>query len=129
MEITEQNISHKILVSYTNHLIAFLDVLGFSNLVFDTNVNKINFYYSIVKTILETFGDEVGIKSILVSDSTILAIEINKEDLSATTNAIRRLALIVGEIQGHLAKRGILIRGAISSGLLYIHCCPVHFIS
>lgn len=98
----------------TNYLqdkkyVAFLDVLGFKELV-RTKGEKLNLYFkTIEKALLDIKSDKAEITSQLISDSTILACDL-------TVNNLRLLLRAVQTIQARCAIENIWIRGAITIG-------------
>src|SRR6476469_6717198 len=95
--------------------VAFIDVLGFSDLVFKNNTTQLENYF---KAIIETFnGHEDSpsiIESISISDSIILIAPRGRNGLFRLVNQVR-------EIHRKMMLRGILLRGAISYGEVYFN--------
>ncbi|HCS40915.1 MAG TPA: hypothetical protein DIW44_15210 [Anaerolineaceae bacterium] len=113
-------------VNYIESFVAYLDILGFTNLVMsgkDEDTEKIRLYFGIVDSQLKeisTIPIKSKIQSIVVSDSVILSIPqsgVLPEDL----NILRHLCITVGIIQQKLAKNNIWLRGGISSGKSYFN--------
>ncbi len=111
-------------IQYRDSYVAFLDVLGFKNLVFSQNQEdkaKLEHYFGIVNEAIKYLKEipaksEIG--SIIISDSIILSVNKsgnNDQDI----NILRHLCVAVGLIQMHLALKNIWLRGAISSGKAY----------
>ena len=93
--------------------VAFIDVLGFSELVFKSQHAQLEQYFRTITDILSEMKSENSkIQSINISDSIILIIP---EGL----NGFQRLVKAVRKIQRKLLFRNILIRGAISFGEVY----------
>jgi hypothetical protein len=98
----------------TSHLqekkyVAFLDVLGFKELV-RTKGERLNLYFKTIENALVDIRfDKAEITSQLVSDSTILACDL-------TTDNLRLLLRAVQTIQARCAIENIWIRGAITIG-------------
>ena len=106
MQITENLIEKK--------YVAFIDVLGFKNLV-ETKTEKLNKYFEIVTNAIEEFKNgKFPIESQLVSDSTILASNKSKEGL-------KHLLIAVQNIQSKCAIQNIWLRGAITIGEIYFN--------
>lgn len=111
-------------INYQNSFVAFLDVLGFKNLVFSKNkesLEKLNVYFNIVDTVikyLKKVDEKQEIGYIVISDSIILTIPQVKEK-EKNINNLRQLSIAVGFLQVTLAVEDIWIRGAISSGNTY----------
>lgn len=103
----------------TNHLqekkyVAFLDVLGFKELV-RTKGEKLNRYFKTIENaLIDIQSDKKEITSQLVSDSTILACDLTKQNL-------RLLLRAVQTIQARCALENIWIRGAITIGDIYFN--------
>ncbi|MGJ8685657.1 MAG: hypothetical protein ACSHWW_13585 [Nonlabens sp.] len=93
--------------------IAFLDVLGFKELVNKRNTESLEIYFNSVRDSLNIIGNEKrNIKSLLISDSTILISPDTKKDFKTLLRAVQT-------IQSTLAQKGIWLRGAISYGEVY----------
>lgn len=113
-------------ISYEKSYVAFLDILGFKNLVFSKKngvPKKIKQYFGVVNSVigyLGTIPSKRKIGSIIISDSVILSVPHgqNRED---NINRLRHLCVAVGLIQQHLALKDIWLRGAISSGDTYFN--------
>lgn len=106
---------------YSEYYVAFLDVLGFKDLVKSAapgDKERIYEYFSLVKEItrdLQQIESKKNIGSIIISDSVILSVpmEFDKED---KINKLRQLCIAIQKIQFRLAEKNIWLRGAISSG-------------
>jgi len=101
-------------VKYENRIVAFVDVLGFSNLVYSKTTELISKYFSFV---VDDFRDAVekhGFKFLIISDSIVLSAPDTKEDLRTTVKILYRLQ------QKLLEEEGILIRGGLSYGELHM---------
>ena len=92
----------------------FFDVLGFSNLVYNQDKTKIQEYFSYVEAQFHDHLVERNFNYLIISDSLVVSTDKSKESLS-------ELIFIVGKIQYELFLKGILVRGAISFGELYIN--------
>lgn len=93
--------------------VAFLDVMGFSNLVNKGRVESLESYFSRITDVLDELKDDkADIESFLISDSIILIAPNNIEALKQLLTAIRR-------IQSSLLWKKILLRGAVSFGQIY----------
>ncbi len=96
-----------------NKYVAFIDVLGFKELVNRRNTNTLETYFNTIRETLELIrNDKKNIESLLVSDSTILISPDSKEDFKTLLRAVQT-------IQSELVKQDIWIRGAISYGEVY----------
>ncbi|OQX77230.1 MAG: hypothetical protein B6D61_07495 [Bacteroidetes bacterium 4484_249] len=93
--------------------VAFLDVLGFKELVGNHKVDSLETYFNTIKNTLQIIQRDKGnIESILISDSTILISPDTKEDFKTLLRAVQT-------IQAKLALKDIWLRGAISFGEVY----------
>ncbi|CAH6840162.1 conserved hypothetical protein [Vibrio chagasii] len=108
-------------IEYEESFVAFLDVLGFKQMIQSQNRTQINKYFGIVNSAIEYLNEipskrEIG--SIVISDSVILTVPCNG-DSEEKLNKLRQLCIAVGLIQQNLAVEGIWLRGAISCGDTY----------
>jgi hypothetical protein len=93
--------------------VAFLDVMGFSNLVNKGNVDNLESYFEKIIDELDALRrDKANIKSFLISDSIILIAPSGLKGFTQLLWAIRR-------IQSVILWRKILLRGAVSYGQVY----------
>jgi len=94
--------------------VAFLDVLGFRELV-QQRGEKLNDYFEIIQLALKDIRDDKAeIESQIVSDSIILACEISNENLGLLLRAVQT-------IQSRCAIKNIWIRGAITIGDIHFN--------
>lgn len=111
-------------IQYEDCFIAYLDVLGFKKLVFSPKLEdhrKIEQYFGIVNSVindLRNISAKQEICSIIISDSVILSMPVNKIKENQVSK-LRHLCIAIGIIQQTLAKKNIWIRGAISIGKAY----------
>lgn len=92
--------------------VAFLDVLGFKELV-RTKGEKLNRYFKTIENaLIDINSDKAEITSQLVSDSTILACDLSVQNLGTLLKAVQT-------IQARCAVENIWIRGAITIGDIY----------
>ena len=111
-------------ITYKKSYVAFLDVLGFKNLIFSkkpTDIKKVENYFGIVNSAIKYLEDidaKQDIGSIVISDSIILSIPLStsKEE---NIEKLRQLSLAIGIIQFALSLKDIWLRGGISSGKAY----------
>lgn len=106
-------------IKYSPCFVAFLDILGFRNFVVRDQKDKINTYFSLINEIihdLKNFKIKKNIGSITISDSIILSIPIDKENLDETLSNFRQLCIAIQKIQFSLALNNIWMRGAVSFG-------------
>jgi hypothetical protein len=104
---------------YQEYVVAFLDILNFSQLVYDTKNNVI---FAGLFNALSTGVDQNGfllkngfdgLKTSVISDSIVLSLNVNTDKLFEKLN--RLLFMVVTSF----AEENILVRGGISKGLLY----------
>ncbi|MFW2598909.1 hypothetical protein ACN9JZ_05210 [Aliarcobacter butzleri] len=111
-------------IKYTNSFVAFLDVLGFKNLVFSSKAEskeKLNIYFNVVERAIEYLKgirEKIEIGYIVISDSIILTIPQSENNDEKIEN-LRQLCIAVGFLQVTLSVEDIWLRGAISSGETY----------
>jgi len=101
-------------IRYTESIVLFIDVLGFSSLVYDKDKTKIENYFSYIQAEFNAHLVQRKFKYLIISDSIVVSTKKSKENLS-------ELVFITSKIQYQLFLKGILIRGAISFGKLYIN--------
>lgn len=93
--------------------VAFLDVMGFSDLVNKRNVKRLESYFDRIQEVLSSIRTtKTSIQSFLISDSIILIAPGTKKDFENLIIAIRR-------IQSSLLWKKILLRGAVSYGEVF----------
>mgnify|MGYP001262162001 CR=1 FL=1 len=110
-----------IVSKYNDSYVAFLDVLGFKNMVKHSDDFKLTKYFEEVEeTLRELKGrsSKKDIGYIIISDSIILTI---KKAANADDNLekLRQLCISVSKIQKRLALSNIWLRGAIATGNTY----------
>ncbi|MBL7710224.1 MAG: hypothetical protein JNJ86_14205 [Chitinophagaceae bacterium] len=114
-------------MNYENRIVAFIDILGFAELVKQT-VNdkepalaeqKLNALYYVVEYVTDFIRlsrDEIGFegdtKTTLFSDSIVISID------KANSHGILAIFRALKKLQIHLIKDGILLRGGIVHGKL-----------
>ena len=97
----------------TDKYVAFIDVMGFKNLVDRKRIDDLETYFSRITEILEEIKrDKATIASLMISDSIILIAPDTLEDFTKLLTAIRR-------IQSALLNKKILMRGAVSFGQVF----------
>lgn len=100
-------------IEYKKRLVAFIDVLGFKNLVFSTDLVPIEKYYGFL---LSKFADGAikrKLDYLLISDSIVIFCDDTQENLFT-------LIKFAGILQSGLLSEGIIVRGAISRGDLFV---------
>lgn len=119
--------SNQIKIRYVKSFVAFIDVLGFSEIVNDNRpegIQKLNTYFTIINDVitkLRNIEEKRDIGYITISDSIVLTIPQDCQNKMNNTNNLRQLCIAVGEIQSKLARSNIWVRGAISSGDAYFN--------
>src|SRR6187402_2334501 len=76
----------------TDKYVAFIDVMGFKNLVDRKRIDDVETYFSRITEILEEIKrDKATIASLMISDSIILIAPDTLEDFTKLLTAIRRI--------------------------------------
>lgn len=120
----DQNARENII--YSESYVAFLDILGFRNLVMSQKEEdriKISKYLGIVDSAinyLHKIPAKSTIRTIIISDSVILSVT-QENDIEQNRNLFRHLCIAVGLIQQILALQNLWLRGGISSGKAFFH--------
>jgi len=99
-------------IAYKEKIVAFIDVLGFSHLVYNDSNDLIEDYFSYLLDELNNTNVDGSFSIQFISDSIVISSNCTELDLK---NLIRFIA----KIQYFLLLKRILIRGAISYGNLY----------
>jgi hypothetical protein len=109
-------------LKYQDRLVAFLDILGFRNLVFDQNkIELLDFIVNLVPDMLKSAKGSLSSDSVAftaISDSIILSTP-TSQNPDPELNDLGRLCILINRIQYELAMSGIWLRGAISVGPLF----------
>jgi len=113
-------------MEYKPHIVAFLDILGFSAICMksegdENERQRLAEVFELCKSISERFEVIRGkqkIKSMIVSDSIVLTLELGGE--SPLIPELANFYLACGQFQYFLAKRGFWLRGGISVGSLNV---------
>ena len=114
----------KKILNYEEKYVAFLDILGFREMVNKNDTELINTYLNTVqegiKSAKDTYFNEkkLKIESIIISDSILLAVDKNN-DIKESLDNLLYLCISVGMIQSLLSPNGIWLRGGISFGKTY----------
>ncbi len=130
----ESNLNQRInepTTKFTEHVICYMDVLGFKNIINDATgkpieeekiINRYAEHSNIIANLNETRLNKHGYKinSTIISDSIILTCEI---DLVKKSDAIKRFLTVIqaaAEFQCRLAAEGFFLRGAVSIGKIFV---------
>ncbi len=114
----------KIQIAYEKSFVAFIDVLGFTNIVNNQTsdgVKKLNKYFNVISeeiSKLKQIYAKKKIGYITISDSIILTLP-EASNRNENINNLRQLCIAVGKIQKSLAIADIWVRGAIAFGDTY----------
>lgn len=118
--------AHSIDISYSEYYVAYLDVLGFEDLVLRNNAASrkiLNKYFKLIHKLtddLNAIKYELTFGSITISDSVILSVPVGKTNTDKITR-LRNLCVAICKIQYALALENIWLRGAVSSGQAYFN--------
>ncbi|MBU3130556.1 hypothetical protein [Clostridium tagluense] len=113
-------------IIYKESYVAFLDVLGFKELVLRDNTEnrkRLNQYFNIVNSVINyirSIDMKKDIGFIVISDSIIMSIHKGNSNVERL-DRLRSLCIAVGLIQKRLALIDIWLRGGISSGKAYFN--------
>lgn len=107
-------------IEYENYFVAFLDVLGFKEMVYN-HPDKINKYFQVVNEAIEYVKSQANnVGFITISDSIIISMHHDYEGYNKN-DIFQMFCRIIGFLQRRLASNDIWIRGAISSGEAYFN--------
>jgi hypothetical protein len=108
-------------IIYEKTYVAFLDVLGFTEIVMNNKMPIIQKYFKEVNRVINELKKIKRKKIIgytIISDSVIVSIP-QSENREENIDNLRQLCIAVGILQKNLAINDIWLRGAISSGNAY----------
>lgn len=100
------------MIEYKDRLVAFIDVLGFKNLVYSKEIEPIERYYEFLLSQFAEAAAKRQLEHLLISDSIVIFCENTKQNLNT-------LIKFVALLQYGLLREKIVVRGAISSGQLF----------
>jgi hypothetical protein len=101
-------------IKYEDKIVAFIDVLGFSEIVYSNTTESINRYFELVSNEFQSVVVKNQFRLILISDSIVVSTK-------HTNNNLKILIRILWGLQARLLVHGILLRGAISFGNLFLN--------
>jgi hypothetical protein len=100
-------------IVYQPRLVAFIDVLGFKNLVFGETTGPIETYYGFLLSKFNAAVEQRGFDYMLISDSIVIYCDDKLENFF-------ELMKMINIAQAGLLGKGVLMRGAISHGGLFV---------
>jgi hypothetical protein len=100
-------------IKYTDKLVAFIDVLGFANLVYSDTKEPLLKYFNYVIEEFTADSATYHFDYLLISDSIVIYADATKENFEL-------MCIAISKLQMKLITRGIIVRGGLSSGGLYI---------
>ena len=101
-------------ITYKDQIVAFVDVLGFSALVNSGSNDALQGYF---KYVLDEFSEDrknYKFDYLLISDAIVIFTDNTKANLES-------LCIAIGKLQMKLIMRGIIMRGGVSFGSLFIN--------
>lgn len=101
-------------IIYEKKTVGFIDVLGFSNLVYNERIEPITEYYEIILKDFRKAAEKNDLDFLMISDSIVVHAPLTKENFLTVSK-------VLNELQHRLILKGILIRGGISFGNLYVN--------
>lgn len=101
-------------IKYEDKIVAFIDVLGFSNLVYSDKLEPISHYYEMILTDFKEAAIKKNLKFLMISDSIVVHAPQTKDGFFAVIK-------VLSSLQHRLLLKGILIRGGVSFGKLYVN--------
>lgn len=109
-------------LTFRKSYVAYLDVLGFKDMVKKNRKNEIEKYFNVLNEEIDNLRkieEKSLINFLIVSDSVVLEIPLETNDKTINVNQLRQLCIAIGKIQERLALENIWIRGAVSYGDTY----------
>lgn len=105
---------------YEERVVAFLDILGFSQMVMQRQDDDVDFIVNLIPDMLKTHQGmslREDLEVTRISDSIILSLNTNKND--KRLSSLFQLSVFIGRVQHELALNGYYMRGGISVGPLF----------
>lgn len=99
-------------IAYKDAIVAFIDVLGFSSLVYSNSTTPIQRFFDYVIDEFREDAKTFRFTYLLISDTIVIHTENNQANLE-------HLIISLGKLQMKLITRGILVRGGVSFGDLF----------
>lgn len=113
------------LIQYDDAYLAFIDVIGFKEIVQNDDLTLVSNYYDSVNEgisqltdILQQFGTP---STQIMSDSIVFIVKPKNYDLDSKINCLRALCGSISHLQFSLSIQGIWTRGGISYGKIKFH--------
>lgn len=106
-------------MEYKRSLIAFLDVMGFREIIKSGEIEKVQNYISISESIkqhLEKISVKQEIKFISFSDSVAVCLDVDGCEDSLLARKLANFVIALQMLQGELAEKDVWIRGGVSIG-------------
>lgn len=100
-------------IEYTKKIVAFIDVLGFKNLVLSPHTDRIEKYFELLLSKFSEAAIRKNMEHLLISDSIVIYCDDTQDNLKG-------IIKLISVLQANLLIEGILTRGSISSGDLYV---------
>lgn len=100
-------------IQYNSRLVAFIDVLGFKNIVYSASTDLINTYYRFLLSNFQEAVKKRNFEFLLISDSIVIYCSDEAESLT-------ELIKLISILQAGLLGKQIIVRGAISHGELFV---------
>lgn len=117
----------KVEIKYEDSFVAFLDVLGFTDLVKNDKTDKINTYLEEVEFMISMLKEKLAnlkmglaLNHIIISDSIILSVQ-KTNNSKKDMEIFQVFCLAIATLQAHLSLNDIWLRGGISSGKTYFN--------
>lgn len=117
----DSGMRNSIIQNYKDSYVAFLDVLGFKEMVHNKEDKKLTTYFNAVNQVITGLRNIIkkqNIGYIVISDSIILTLS-KALDVHSDIENLRQLCIAIRRIQLELAINDIWLRGAVTSGQTY----------
>lgn len=123
--ITYEEVQEKDIIKYKNAYVAFVDVLGFKEIVLQENTSTVSSYYRVIDESISELSEalkEYGIiNSQIMSDSIVFSVTPKSENKTDKIKSVRALCGAIAYLQFYLSIHGIWTRGGISYGGISFH--------